>query len=230
MTGTIVNTAAIIAGSLLGLFFKKGIPDSYNRTIMHGISLCVIIIGVNAALKSDAVLVVIISLVIGSVTGEILQIEPRLESLGRAMGKIFAGSNENFYKGFVTASLLFCVGSLAIVGSLESGLTGNHQTLFAKSALDGVTSVLLTSSLGVGVLFSSVPILLYQGGITLAAASAKPFLTPDVVSQMTAVGGILIMAIGLNLLEITKIKIGNMLPAIFLPLLYFCVKTVFIGC
>ncbi|MFO7752368.1 MAG: DUF554 domain-containing protein [Desulfobacteraceae bacterium] len=227
MTGTLVNTAAVIAGSLLGLLFRKGIPDNYNKTVINGISLAVIIIGFRAALESDRMLIVITSLVIGSIIGEALKIEPGLEALGRYMGKSFSKAKEGFTQGFVTASLIFCVGSLAIVGSLESGLTGDHQTLFAKSILDGVTSVILTSSLGIGVMFSALSILLYQGGITIAASFIKPFLVPEVISQMTAVGGLLIIAIGLNLLELTKIRIGNMLPAIFIPLVYYCLRLIF---
>ncbi|MCF8045069.1 MAG: DUF554 domain-containing protein [Desulfarculaceae bacterium] len=227
MTGTLVNTAAVIAGSLLGLLFRKGIPDNYNKTVIHGISLAVILIGFRAALESDSILIVIISLVIGSIAGEALKIESKLEALGQRMGKSFSRGKEGFTQGFVTASLLFCVGSLAIVGSLESGLTGDHQTLFAKSILDGVTSVILTSSLGIGVIFSALSIFLYQGSITLAASMVKPLLVPEVISQMTAVGGLLIIAIGLNLLEMTKIRIGNMLPAIFIPLLYYCIRLAF---
>ena len=156
-----------------------------------------------------------------------MEIEAKLERLGRWLGGSFSRAKEGFTQGFVTASLIFCVGSLAIVGSLESGLTGDHQTLFAKSILDGVTSVILTSSLGIGVMFSALSIFLYQGSITLAASFVKPLLVPEVISQMTAVGGLLIIAIGLNLLEMTKIRIGNMLPAIFIPLLYYCIRLAF---
>ena len=127
-------------------------------------------------------------------------------------------------KGFVVTSLIFCVGSMAIVGSLESGLTGNHQTLFAKSALDGISSIIFTSSLGIGVIFSSISVFIYQGLITASASLMKPFLITPVINQMSAVGGLLIIAIGFNLLEIQKIKVGNMLPAIFIPLIYYILK------
>ena len=224
MLGTIVNTVAIIAGSLIGLFFKGSIPEKYSKTIMHAIGLAVILIGLKTALKTDDILIIIISLAIGSVIGELLRIEDRLERLGKWLGHLVSGDNEGIAKGFVTASLIYCVGAMAIVGSLESGLSGNHQTLFAKSLLDGIGSILFASTLGIGVLFSAVSVFLYQGAITLAASILKPFLIPGVVVQMSAVGGLLILAIGINLLEIKKLKIGNMLPAIFIPLIYQILK------
>jgi uncharacterized membrane protein YqgA involved in biofilm formation len=224
MLGTIVNTVAIIAGSLIGLFFKGSIPEKYSKTIMHGIGLAVILIGLKTALKTDDILVIIISLAIGSVIGELLRIEDQLERLGKWLGRLVSRDNEGIAKGFVTASLIYCVGAMAIVGSLESGLSGNHQTLFAKSLLDGIGSILFASTLGVGVLFSAVSVFIYQGAITLAASILKQFLIPGVVVQMSAVGGLLILAIGINLLEIKKLKIGNMLPAIFIPLIYQIIK------
>ena len=224
MLGTIVNTVAIIIGSLLGLVFRGGIPKKYNITIMQAISLAVILIGLKMALKTDAILLVIFSLVIGSLIGEFLKIEGRLESLGKRLETRFAKAGDVISKGFVFTSLIFCVGSMAIVGSLESGLTGNHQTLFAKSALDGISSIIFTSSLGIGVIFSSISVFIYQGLITASASLMKPFLITPVINQMSAVGGLLIMAIGCNLLEIQKIKVGNMLPAIFVPLIYYILK------
>jgi uncharacterized membrane protein YqgA involved in biofilm formation len=168
---------------------------------------------------------VIFSLVIGSIFGEFLKIEDRLESLGKQLENRFSkAGNGGIAKGFVVASLVYCVGSMAIVGSMESGLTGNHQTLFAKSALDGLSSIIFASIFGIGVLFSSISVFVYQGFITLTASLMKPFLVPPVINQMSGVGGLLIMAIGFNLLEIQKIKVGNMLPAIFMPLIYYMLK------
>jgi uncharacterized membrane protein YqgA involved in biofilm formation len=224
MLGTIVNTVAIAAGTLAGLALRKGLPDRYHRIIMQAVGLAVVVIGLKGALKSDDLLVVIISLVIGTLAGEWLDIEALLDRLGQALETSLGKKGGNLSKGFVTASLIFCVGAMAIVGSLESGLNNNNQTLFAKSVLDGVTSVVLASSLGFGVFFSAVSVLVYQGLITLAAGFLKPVLTPNVIVQMSSVGGILIMAIGLNLLDLTRIKIGNMLPAIFMPLFYLCLQ------
>ncbi len=227
MLGTIVNCAAIIAGSLVGALFRKGIPEKYNQTVMHGIALAVILIGIKSALGCDDLLVVIISLAIGSIIGEFIGIETQLENLGLFLEKKMVKSGGNIAKGFVTATLIYCVGSMAIVGALESGLTGNHDILFAKSSLDGISAIIFTSSLGIGVIFSFVPVLIYQGSITLMAGLLKPLLVPAVVSQMTSVGGLLIVAIGLNMLREKKIKIGNMLPAIVMPLIYFVIKSFF---
>ncbi len=176
------------------------------------------------ALKSDDLLVIIFSLAIGSIIGEFLAIEARLEHFGQWIESRFSTAKEGISAGFVNASLIFCVGSMAIVGSLESGLLENHQTLFAKATLDGIYSIIFVSSFGIGVILSSVSVFLYQGFLTLTASFMKPFLIPIVVQQMSAVGGLLIMAIGFNMLEMQKIKVGNMLPAMFLPLVYFMFK------
>jgi uncharacterized membrane protein YqgA involved in biofilm formation len=218
--GTIVNTLAIIAGSLIGLVLRGGLPEKYSRAIIHAMGLAIVLIGLKTALQSDALLVVILSLAIGSVLGEMLRIEDRLEGFGNWIGSRLAGDSQGITKGFVSASLLYCVGAMAIVGSMDSGLSGNHQTLLAKSVLDGIGSIILASTLGIGVLFSAVSVFVYQGLLTLSASYLKQFLVPEVVSQMSAVGGLLILAIALGLLEIKKMKIGNMLPAIFMPLGY----------
>ena len=230
MLGTIVNALAIIGGSLLGIIFSKGIPDSYKQNIMSGVGLSVMLIGIKSALSSDSLMVVIFSIIIGAMIGEFLKIEQRLEDLGTFLERKISrktGDSGSFARGFVTASLVFCVGSMAIVGALESGLTSNHQTLFAKSILDGVTSIIFASSMGIGVMFSSIPVFLYQGLITITAVFMKSFLVPETISQMTSVGGLLILAIGMNLLGITKIRIGNLLPGMFLPLIYFAICQLF---
>ncbi len=227
MLGTIVNALAIIAGGVIGAVLKGGIREKYNLTVMQAISLAVILIGLKAAFETDALLVIIFSLAVGSLCGEFLGIEQRLEELGQWFQKRFSKGGPDIAKGFVTASLIFCVGSMAIVGSLESGLAGNHQILFAKSVLDGIASIILASTLGVGVVFSAISVFLYQGAITLAAALIKPVLIPPVVKQMSAVGGLLIMGIGINLMEIKKIKVGNMLPAIAIPLVYYLLQKTF---
>ena len=230
MLGTIVNALAIIGGSLLGIIFSKGIPDSYKQNIMSGVGLSVMLIGIKSALSSDSLMVVIFSVIIGAMVGDFLKIEQRLEDLGTFFERKISrktSDSGSFARGFVTASLVFCVGSMAIVGALESGLTSNHQTLFAKSILDGVTSIIFASSMGIGVMFSSIPVFLYQGLITITAVFMKSFLVPETISQMTSVGGLLILAIGMNLLGITKIRIGNLLPGMFLPLIYFAICQLF---
>jgi uncharacterized protein len=222
MIGTFVNAAAIVTGGVIGLLLQKGIRDSYKITIMQAISLSVVLIGVRSALNATDLLGVIICLAVGSLCGEMLQIEARIEAVAAQAEKRFSRSADGgFSKGFVTASLVFCVGSMAIVGSLESGLAGKHETLFAKALLDGITSIVFASTFGSGVIFSAAPVLIYQGTITSGASLLRPFLTPDVIAQMSGVGGILIAAIGINMLQLAHIKVGNMLPAIFLPLAYF---------
>lgn len=220
MLGTIVNSIAIIVGSLLGIGLRKGIKDQYKNTIMEGIGLAVIIIGIMGGIKSENIILVIGSIVLGSIIGERVGIENKLDNLANSLQNKFGGKDSNFSKGFVTASLVYCVGAMAIVGSLESGIQGSHETLFAKSILDGISSIIFASTLGIGVAFSSLPVFIYQGSITLLANFVKELLTPGVVNEMSAVGGILIMAIGINILGIKKIKVGNMLPAVFVPIIY----------
>ena len=230
MLGTFVNFFAILAGTALGMLFRNGIPEKYNNTVMQAIALSVVLIGFKSAMGCPDLLVIIISLAVGALIGEFIGIEAHLKDLGDFLERKFSDPNAttpSLSTAFVTASLLFCVGSMAIVGSLESGLTGNHETLFAKSFLDGVTSIILTASLGVGVGLSAVAVLVYQGAITLAAGIMKPYLIPSVISQMSGAGGLLIAAIGLNMIREKKIAVGNMLPAIFLPLLYYFVTTLF---
>jgi len=228
MIGTIVNAVAIMAGGVFGLLLKKGIKDCYKMTIMQAIGLSVILIGIRSALNATDLLEIIVCMVVGSLLGEAMRIEDRIEALGAYAEKHFSRSTDGgFSKGLVTASLVFCVGSMAIVGSLESGLAGNHETLFAKSLLDGITSVVFASTFGSGVIFSAVPVLIYQGAITLGASLLRPFLTSGVIAQMSGVGGLLIAAIGINMLRMAHIKVGNMLPAIFLPLIYYMLLQLF---
>lgn len=231
MLGTIVNSLAIVAGSLLGLLFRRGFADNYKEIILSGVGLSVVLIGIKSALISNDLMVVIFSIIVGAILGEAMKIEARLEQFGSTLEQKVASkssSRDSFAKGFVTASLVFCVGSMAIIGSLESGLTGNHQTLFAKSVLDGVTSIVFASAMGIGVLFSGLAVFLYQGLITMTAFSMKSFLIPQTIEQMSSIGGLLIVAIGFNMLNITKIRVGNLIPAIFLPLIYLAFQRYFL--
>ena len=230
MFGTLVNTLAIVAGSMVGLCLRGGLPRNLRTTVIQAIGLAVILIGLKGALGTDDILLVIFSLAIGAALGTAAGIEARLDSLGRLLERRLRGAGDDgLARGFVTASLVFCVGSMAIVGSLESGLAGNHQTLLAKSLLDGIASVVFASTFGIGVMFSAGSVLVYQGAITLSAGLLKPLLVPAVVAQMSAVGGLLIAAIGINLLEMQKLRIGDMLPAIFVPPVWFFLHRVFAG-
>ncbi|WP_419661925.1 conserved uncharacterized protein, DUF554 [Desulfosarcina variabilis str. Montpellier] len=228
MIGTIVNTAAIVAGGTVGLLLTRVNKERYQTTVMQAIGLSVIFIGIHTALKATDLLGVIICMSVGSLLGEFLDIELRIEALASWTEKRLDRTDKSsFSKGFVTASLIFCVGSMAIVGSLESGLVGNHTTLFAKSLLDGITSIVFAATFGGGVILSAIPVLIYQGTITMGASLLKPFLGANVIAQMSGVGGLLIAAIGCNILKLTHIKVGNMLPAVFLPIAYFVVLQLF---
>lgn len=222
MLGIWANPAAIVLGGLLGCLLRGGIQEKYKATINYGLALCVMIIGISGALKTQNTLCVIVSVIVGSVTGEWLRIEDGIGRLGDwAQSKLSKGDT-GFSAGFVNASLLFCVGAMAVVGALEAGLQNKSDTLMAKSALDGVFSIILASTYGPGVIFSAVPILIYQGGIALLAGVLAPFLTETLITELSAVGSLLILAIGINSLDCLKsrIRVGNMLPAILIPCAY----------
>lgn len=239
LTGTIINALAVLAGSAAGLLLKwlaghfssrlpagsAALGGRLQGIIMQGVALCVLYIGVSGGLKGQNTLIAILSIVIGAIIGELLDLDRRMHALGdwvqEKSSKLMknGGSGPSVAEGFVTASLLFCVGAMAIVGALENGLTGNYDTLKAKSVLDGISSIVFASSLGIGVAFSAVGIFLYQGIISLAASFLQPFLGDAVIAEMTCVGSLLILALGLNMLGLTKIKVMNLVPAIFLPIL-----------
>ena len=228
MIATLINVATIILGSLLGYFMRKGIKDEYKETIMDGIGLSVLIMGIMSTIKTDNFLLVIASIVIGSVIGEMLGIEKGLDKVGLRLQKRFGKNGSDLSQGFITATLVFCIGAMAIVGSIEAGLTGDYKTLFAKSVIDGVTSIIFTSSLGIGVIFSAIPVLLYQGSITLLSVPLREILTDPIINEMSAVGGVLIAGIAINLMGIKKIRVSNMLPSLLVPVIYILIKN-FIG-
>ncbi|MFA5536147.1 MAG: DUF554 domain-containing protein [Bacillota bacterium] len=220
MLGTIVNMAAIIVGALLGKGVGKLLKADLQQYIMQAIGLGVLLVGFKMALGTENIIVVVISLMLGVIVGELAGIEDRLAGMGAKLEGFFAnGAGEGtFVKGFVSASLLYCVGAMAIMGSLESGLTGNHIILYTKSLLDGATAIILASSLGLGVAFSALAVFVYQGSLTLLAKWIGVYLTEPVIVEMSAVGGLLIFAIGLDMLGIKKLRVGNLLPAIFVAL------------
>lgn len=220
MFGTIVNFLAIIVGSIIGMVLKRGISEKISTTIIQGLSLCTVFIGISGAIKGSNFILIIISVALGALIGELVDIDKKIEGIGNTIENKFKGKGSNISQGFVTSSLLFCVGSMAIVGALEGGLSGNYKILFAKSILDGTVSIIFASSLGLGVLLSSFSVLIYQGSITIAASLLKPLLTQSVITDMTAVGSILIMGLGFNMLNMTKIKVANLLPAVFIPIIY----------
>ena len=222
MLGTIVNCITIAVGFFLGLMAKGKIPERIGDTIMKGLALCTMYIGISGALEGNDTLQMIISIAIGALIGEIIDIDKWLEKLGEFLESKFnkEGKSGSIAQGFITSSLLFCVGAMAIVGSLESGLKGDNTTLFTKSILDGISSIIFTSTLGIGVIFSIGTVLIYQGGIAICAGMLSNVLSSVVITNMSAVGGLLILGLGLNMLGVTKIKIANMLPAIFIPIIF----------
>ncbi len=221
LLGTIVNAAAIITGGAIGLLLKKGLPKHIGDSIMTGMALCVLYIGFSGTLKGQNLLIAVIAIGVGAIIGEVLRLDDRLTHLGELIQRKLSKDNveSTIAQGFVTASLLFCVGAMAIVGSLQSGLTNTHDTLFAKSLIDGISAIVFASTLGVGVLLSSVLIILYQGSITLLAGMIAPYLTDIVIAEMTCVGSLLIIGLALNMLKLTNIKVVNYIPAVLLPIL-----------
>lgn len=222
MLGVIVNTVAVIFGSLLGLLLKKGFPEKITGPIMTGIGLCVVYIGIDGMLCGSNALVAIASMVVGAVIGTLLDIDGKFNRLGGRLETRFdkSGESGNFAKAFVNSTLLFCVGAMTIVGSINAGLKGDNTILFTKSLLDMISSVLIASSLGIGVLFSAVAVFVYQGLIVVLAGVLEPVLTETAINEMSCVGYILIVALGLNMLNITKIKVADYIPAIIVAPLF----------
>ncbi|MFV0353050.1 MAG: DUF554 domain-containing protein [Oscillospiraceae bacterium] len=234
MIGTIINAAAILGAGFVGLLLKGGIPERLRKIITQAIGLSVLFVGVSGSISKMILpeanpVLFIISLALGGLLGELIRIEDRLDQLGNWLQKRVKLKQEygNVSTGFVAASLLFCVGTMAVLGPLESGLNANHSILLAKSTLDGITSLVMASTLGVGVLFSAASVFLYQGSITLLAVWISPYLTTDMLREISVVGGILIAALGLNMLEITKIKVGNLLPALLVPPIWYLLISLF---
>jgi uncharacterized membrane protein YqgA involved in biofilm formation len=252
MLGPLVNAAVVVVCSLAGCFLIRGIPARFEDILRKAIGLSIVYVGVKGAMDSERVLLLIMSMVIGSIAGEFIDIDKWMnrfglwaeKKLGMApkappeesgapgapAGKAGAEAKQGdakkgFAKGFVSASIIFCTGSMAIVGSMQSGLQGNHETLFAKSILDGAISLVFGASMGIGVLFSALPVLVYQGGIALASMAIRDYLSPEIIREMSAVGSLLIAAIGFNFLVPEspghrEIKVANLIPAIFIPWVY----------
>jgi len=214
MKGTLVNTGTVILGSLIGLAVGSRLPEKVKQIVMNGLGLCTLLIGFKMAFKGEQILLIIGSLVLGGIIGEFLNIEGWLERLGEKIKKRVKSESGNFVIGFVTASLVFCVGPMTVVGSIEDGIRGDASILYAKSVLDGFASIAFASGLGVGVLFSAVTVLVYQGLLTLLGQKLSFLLNQHVLNELTATGGLMIVGIGLLLLNIKKVRVGNFLPAL----------------
>ena len=219
MTGTLINVTTVVVGATCGTALGARLPQDMRATIMDGLGLITILIGLSMGLKTQNILVVLGSVILGGILGEMMGIDNQLSALAKRLEKALGGlslGKGRFAEGFMTASLVFCVGPMTIMGSIQDGLTGDFSTLAVKSALDGFASVAFAASLGMGVAFSALFILVYQGGITLLASWASSVLTDAMVVEMSAVGGVLIFGIGLGLLDIKKVRVANLLPAIFI--------------
>ena len=221
LNGALINGAAVLAGGLAGSALKKGIPERLDRTLTQGLGLCVVFVGISGALNGEQVIIAILSMVIGTLFGELINIDRQLTRAGYCLqSRLIRGSSDStFAESFVSCTIFVCVGAMAIVGSLQSGLSGNHEILYAKSLIDFVSTMVMAAALGPGAALASVPVLLYEAALTLSAGAVSAFLTPPVVNEMTCVGSLIIMAIGFNMLKITDIKVANFLLAPFLPVL-----------
>jgi len=221
MIGVLVNVYAIVIGGLIGLVLHIGLPLGVKRVVMQGIGLAVIVIGLSYALLTEEILLLVLSLVIGGTIGALIQIEAKLDRFGERIEQKFQSEEGGFAKGFVLATLVYCVGSMAILGSIEAGVNQDYTLLYVKAILDGVSAIVFTATLGYGVIFSSIPVLLYQGFIVFIGIQVEPLLTEELIREMGAVGGVIIMGIGFNMLEIKHIHVGDLLPGVFLPIIYY---------
>lgn len=221
--GVIINTIAIFVGGTIGLFVNKGIPVHIEKALMKALALSAIYIGVTGLSSGENTIFIILSMVIGVTIGEIIDLDKKITHMGNMLERRFPGKSgsASLSKGFVMSSLIMAVGAMSIVGPLESGLAGTHTILLTKSVMDGLTSLILASSMGIGVLFSGIIVFLYQGAITLFASGLDAILTDPMINDINAVGSLLILALGFNMLEATKIKVMNFVPAIFIPILFF---------
>ena len=227
MLGVIVNVITVLLGSLIGLLFKKGIPERISTAAMIGLGACTLYIGISGSLCGENPLIVIASVVLGVILGTLLNLDGGVNRLAKKVETTFQKGNQqdSIARGFVTATLLFCVGSMTVTGSLQAGLTGDNSVIITKATLDFVSSMMLSSTLGIGVLLASVSVFVIQGLLVLLAGVVAPFLSTGAINEMTCVGSILILMIGTNLMGITKIKVADFLPAILIaPLLYHLVS------
>jgi uncharacterized membrane protein YqgA involved in biofilm formation len=217
MTGTLINAATVLVGGTAGTLLRSRFPDRVRQMVMWGAGLVSLVIGLQMSLSTKNILVVLGSLLAGGIVGELIRLHEGLNKLGDALQVEFSpGKDSTFSKGFVTASLLFCVGPMTVLGSIQDGLNGDYTLLATKSILDGFASLAFAASMGWGVVFAALTILIYQGGLTLGAGLVKTVLTEPMVVEMTATGGTLILAIGLNLLELTTVRVANFLPALLI--------------
>lgn len=222
MIGVLINTAAVLAGGLLGLLFRKALPERWSGNILKVLGLSTAVIGIQEALNGAPILLVILSLVLGTLLGTALKLQSRVEALGKWVEKRGSADGSTLAKGFVTASLLFCVGAMAVTGPLQSALQGDHSVLIVKAILDGISAMMFASALGRGVLLSALPVFVLEGAVALGAGLMQPVLTDGAVATLVCVGSVMILAIGLNLTGISSFPVADFVPALlFAPLLWW---------
>jgi len=220
MIGTLVNFGAVIVGSTIGLIIHRNLPKRYVQLIFQIMGLFTLVLGFKMALEGQQLLIMIFSLILGGLLGEVFKIEEWVNSIGDRVKRITKSKNDTFTEGMITAFLLFCVGSMTILGAIEEGMSGNPELLLIKSLMDGISAIALTVAFGIGVMFSAIPLIIFQGGLTLLASFAGEFINPVYITEITATGGVILIGLGLNLLDIKKIKVVNLLPAMLIvPLL-----------
>ena len=220
MTATYINAAAIVIGALLGLVFKKYISDRFKKIVFQAIGLATLLIGIIMVIKCRSAVLCVFAIILGGATGELLKIEQRIERVGEFLKSKFDKNHESrFTEGFINTSLTFCVGAMAIIGSINAS-AGSYSIILTKALMDGSVSIVFASVMGFGVLFSSLTVLIYQGAITLLASSLTFIKSPEYLDDISAVGGILIVGIGINVLDIQKIRVGNLVPAVFFIILF----------
>jgi len=225
--GTVINVIAILVGGTLGVLFRKRFPERIAQTALQVMGLLSFVVGVGMAIQGQELIMVAVSLALGAILGEWAKIEERLEKWFFRLEERFHLSEQSPAKGFIHASLLFCVGSMAIVGSITDGVRGDPSILVTKAMLDGIISIPFAAGMGIGVLGSALPVLIYQGGLTLLASKLQSFFTPVMIRELTSVGGVIVMGIGINILGLQKVKVGNFLPALPLIILILYLKPLF---
>jgi uncharacterized membrane protein YqgA involved in biofilm formation len=229
MLGPVVNAVVILVCGLAGCWFIRNIPGRFEEIIKKGLGVFLVYIGVKGAMENQNVLLLVVSITAGAAIGEAIDLDKWMNRLGKWTEEKLRIKGGVFAKGFVSASILFCTGSMAIVGSIQSGLLDSHETLFAKSVMDGIFSLIFAGSMGIGVVFSAVSVLVYQAGIALLARLIRDFLSPDIISEISATGSLLISAIGFNFLGVPEIKVANLIPAVFVPVIYLSAAALFLS-
>lgn len=230
MIAVFINACVVVLGSLFGILLRNRLKLEHTKTLIACMGICTIVIGISGSIKTSSILIVILCLVIGTILGELIKIEAHMDKTGDWLkAKVSKKDGGQFTEGFVAASLLFCVGSMSILGSFDAGLRGDYNIIFTKTIMDGIMAIALAATMGIGVAFSALTILIYQGIFTLLAGVIEPFLSAQMIKEMNAVGGILLIATGMNILNLTKdrIKVGNMLPALIFPIVWFSISNLF---